>query len=327
MDKLQRTEFKTEKIKVNNIFTSHSLKEYNSIPFESRKIKEVYGDNIRFPKPPEDRPYVFASFVTSIDGKLAYVDEPSAFYVAAKNILAGDGSMADFWLLNALRGVCDASIIGGNSLHTDDDYSMHIYDEDIEKDRIKHGLPQIPLNIVISLDATDIPLEHKIFKDERIPTIIATSPAGLEHIEKNMKQDYVVLGPYVTLDEVENNKEEILNKLIDFQNTIVPVVITGEGGFPNASLLMKILREIGVVRLLIESPGYGNYLIKQKIMDELFLNLSCVYIGGGDTMTLGKGDKGFLSTYHPHTEVLSIHSHSPHFFFLRHRLIYDVSEK
>lgn len=327
MKELSRTEFVAEKIKMNRIFASDSLEDYKNIPFDCEKIKEVYGDNLRFPEIPEDRPYIFASFVSSIDGKLAYADEPSAFYVAAKNILAGEGSLADFWVLNALRGVCDAAIIGGNSLNTDNNYSMHIFDEDIERERVSNGLPQIPLNIVISLDATDIPLEHNIFKDRRIPTIIATSPIGLEHIKKNMKQDYIVLGPYTRVADIEENREKIINTLENFENTVVPIIITGEGTFPNAKLLMKILRESGVEKLLIESPGYGNYLIKQEMMDELFLNLSCVYIGGGDTMTLGKADKGFLSTYHPHTEVLSIHSYNPHFFFLRHKLIYNIYEK
>lgn len=80
------------------------------------------------------------SFVSSIDGKLAYADKPSAFYVAGKNMLAGGGKDADFWILNALRGVCDGAIIGGNSLNTDADYSMHVMDEDIQADREKEGL-------------------------------------------------------------------------------------------------------------------------------------------------------------------------------------------
>ena len=78
---------------------------------------------------------------------------------------------------------------------------------------------------------------------------------------------------------------------------------------------MKILKKIGIERLLIESPGYGHYLVKQKMMDEFFLNLSAVYIGGGDTMTLGKADKGFLAEAHPHTQILSIHMYNDYFAY------------
>ena len=50
--------------------------------------------------------------------------------------MAGNGKDTDFWILNALRGICDAAIIGGNSMRTDADYCMHCMDEEIQKDRV-----------------------------------------------------------------------------------------------------------------------------------------------------------------------------------------------
>ena len=94
-------------------------------------------------------------------------------------------------------------------------------------------------------------------------------------------------------------------------------------GFPDSTVTMKILKKIGIERLLIESPGYGHYLVKQKMMDEFFLNLSAVYIGGGDTMTLGKADKGFLAEAHPHTQILSIHMYNDYFAYFRYKFNYD----
>lgn len=185
--------FEAEKIKIHSIFQSDELKSYQKIPVQSAKIREVYGAELAFPEAPEDRPYIFASFVTSIDGKLAYADKPSAFYVAGKNMMAGGGKDTDFWILNALRGVCDAAIIGGNSMKTDADYSMHCMDEEVQKDREAAGLASIPLNIVMTLDATDVPLEHELLKNEEVPVILATSPEGKKHIEENFGRKYVVI--------------------------------------------------------------------------------------------------------------------------------------
>ena len=103
--------FDAEKIKIKLLYRSEKLEEWNNIPVKSEKIRKVYGSELIFPEAPGDRPYIFSSFVTSIDGKLAYADKPSAFYVAGKNMMAGNGKDTDFWILNALRGICDAAII------------------------------------------------------------------------------------------------------------------------------------------------------------------------------------------------------------------------
>ncbi|MDD2980812.1 MAG: dihydrofolate reductase family protein [Hespellia sp.] len=308
--------FHAEKIKINQIFKSEELDTYKEMPVASNKIRSVYGNELCFPESKEDRPYIFSSFVTSIDGKLAYADKPSAFYVAGKNRMAGGGKDTDFWILNALRGVCDAAIIGGNSMKTDADYSMHCMDADIESDRISAGLSKIPLNIVMTLDAADVPMDHALLKSTGVPCILVTSPNGLEYLKKNFKREYIVA--------TEQDTDEVIQeKLSKAGQGILPVLITGTGGFPDSSATMKILKMYGINRLLIESPGYGHFLVKQKMMDEFFLNMSAVYIGGGDTMTLGKSDKGFLAEAHPHTKILSIHMYNEYFAYFRYKFNYD----
>lgn len=308
--------FDAEKIKIKLLYRSEKLEEWNNIPVKSEKIRRVYGSELIFPEAPGDRPYIFSSFVTSIDGKLAYADKPSAFYVAGKNMMAGNGKDTDFWILNALRGICDAAIIGGNSMRTDADYCMHCMDEEIQKDRVAAGLSEIPLNIVMTLDATDVPMEHNLLKNTDVPCMMVTSPKGLEYLEKNFKGTYLVAK--------ETDSEEVIKEKLDKAGKgVLPVLVTGKGGFPDSTVTMKILKKIGIERLLIESPGYGHYLVKQKMMDEFFLNLSAVYIGGGDTMTLGKADKGFLAEAHPHTQILSIHMYNDYFAYFRYKFNYD----
>ena len=92
------------------------------------------------------------------------------------------------------------------------------------------------------------------------------------------------------------------------------------GGTVN--LFAVTLKKFGIDRLLVETPSYMHYLVSQKMMDELFFNYSCIYVGG-QALTIGKFGKEFTSQDHPHTRMLSIHTHSDHFFYLRHKLLYD----
>lgn len=78
---------------------------------------------------------------------------------------------------------------------------------------------------------------------------------------------------------------------------------------------------IVIGKVLVETPSYMHYLVSQGMMDELFFNYSCIYVGG-QALTIGKFGKEFGSKDHPHTRMLSIHSHSDHFFYFRHKLIY-----
>lgn len=313
---LTKIPFDGQKIKISQIFCSEEVKEYKNPPVPSQKIRNVYGSDLKFPEAPLDRPYIFSSFVTSIDGKLAYADKPSAFYVAGKNEMAGAGKETDFWILNALRGICDAAIIGGNSMKTDADYAMFVMDEEIEKDRMAAGFARVPLNIIMTLDASDVPMDHDLLKSQEVPAIVATSIEGLTYIKEHFK------GNYIVVDEKMDQKE-IKEKLTLAGTGILPVLVTGTGSMPDTKKIMEILRSIGIERLLIESPGYGHYLVKQKMMDEFFLNMSAVYIGGGDTMTLGKADKGFLADSHPHMKILSIHMFNEYFAYFRYKFNYD----
>ena len=96
-------EFSSNKIKIRPIYLSDELKNYDKTIIISKKIKDVYGIDLKVDNLPLDRPFLYASYVESMDGKLAYADIPDAFYVAQKNILSEFGKNKDFWILNMLR--------------------------------------------------------------------------------------------------------------------------------------------------------------------------------------------------------------------------------
>lgn len=137
----------------------------------------------------------------------------------------------------------------------------------------------------MSINATDIPLNHSILRNREVPSLISTSPKGYDFLKENFKGETILVGPYDSIEDVNKNKDIIIEKVSNLGNGILPILVTGQGENFNTPVIMKILKTIGINRLLIESPGYGHFLVKQKMMDEFFLNVSGVYIGGGDTMT------------------------------------------
>lgn len=303
-------EFSPEKLKIRQIYKSDSLDDYQYIPMKSEKIKQIYGDELRFQQKFEKRPIIFASYVESMDGKLAYADNSDAFYIARKNMLCGHGKDVDFWILNMLRGVCDAAVIGGNTLNIDPEYTMHCFDEDLIKDRMDAGYSKYPIQVITSLNCEEIDFGHKLLNQREIPKILTTSQEGLRRMKQKCER----------FEDITENPQKFKELMY---TDILPVIVTGSGGQSDAEELMRKLKKLGVELLLIESPGYGHHLISKKLMDEIFFNFSCVYIGGHDTMTMGKAFKGFTSENHPHAQVLSIHAFNDYYFYFRYAMNYE----
>lgn len=303
-------DFPASDIKLTNCFRSSVLDSFTQIPVPSQKIRSVRSENLCFPEANGTVPYTIASFVNSVDGRLAFNDKPSAFYIAAKNTYAGNGSKADFWMLNALRCIADAALIGGNSMATDSDYMMTVLDSELQNDRIKAGLSEYPLNIIMSLDCTDVPLDHNLLRQTIVPKILITSPKGYEYIRANLKIPYTL---------IEKNRTHELFK----PKAELPVFVSGKENSTDVREIMCFLRQNNVKRLLIESPGYAHYLITQGMMNEFFLNHSGIYVGGNDTMIFGKYTKGFKADAHPHMRLLSFDIYNEFFTFGRYQFIYD----
>ena len=201
-------------------------------------------------------------------------------------------------------------------MNAEADYTCHVFDQDMEDMRIANGKNPVPWNIVTSLDATDIPFDHILFRSPEVPVMISTSRKGAALVKENLKNDaYFVDAP--TLEEVT---EELIQGMKENADKVL-VIGTGDTA-PDSKVALYVLKKFGIDRLLVETPSYMHYLVSQKMMDELFFNYSCIYVGG-QALTIGKFGKEFTSQDHPHTRMLSIHTHSDHFFYLRHKLLYD----
>ncbi|MGL6098925.1 MAG: dihydrofolate reductase family protein [Fusobacteriaceae bacterium] len=306
-----------EKIKLTKIFENEKTKSFTNKGLETEESVSVYG-NLNFPEFDPDKVYLMASFVTSIDGKLAYLDDPAGPVIAKENKLDSDGADADFWILNLLRANCDAIFCGAGTIANEPDSTFHVFDEKLEIAREKKGLKPDPWLVVCSLVGTDIPFKDSIFEKQKCMYNI--SPNALEVVEKNIEQDYYVVGPYKNIDEIE--EEKIREDFKNYADKKAPIIVTGESNRTDSKTLLKILKILGIDKALVESPSYCHVLLGEKLLDEMFVNYSCVYVGG-DTVSFGKGMKSYTSKAHPHSELLSIHMHSPSFLYFRHKFNYE----
>lgn len=307
--------FDVEKIKLNKIYESEALKAAEVNTLTSAHIKDIYGE-LKFNELYEDRPYTYTSLVTSIDGKIAFTDAPQGPLISRLNKYDENGATADWWILNMLRSVSDGVILGAGTMQAESDYTCHVFDQDLEDARIEAGLPPVPWNIISSVNPAHIPFDHVLFKSPEVPVMISTCAAGLDVIKENIKNEYVIIGPTYDIKDVT---DEMIQLMKDNQDKVI-VIATGEKA-PDSKVALCIMKKFGLDKILVEAPTYMHHLVVHGLMDELFFDYSCIYIGG-QALSIGKFGKEFGSKDHPHTKMLSIHSHSDHFFYFRHKLMY-----
>jgi riboflavin biosynthesis pyrimidine reductase len=317
MRELAHIHFDTEEIKIRPLYRNEeALKKIQALSPDSppQKARDVYGD-LYFPPAPARRPYTFASIVLSSDGKMAYPDDPKGPLIAGTNKLDTAGGLADFWVLNMLRSYADGVICGAKTLQAEPDSTAHIFCEDLARERLGQMKKPAahPVNVVVSLDGADIPLDHKIFKSPALYSMIATGKTGGAFLDKTLGLEHTIFGPG-PIDP------DALRRCLQAEPKVLPIVITGRESAPDSEELFLLLRTMGIERLCIESPSYIWHLLRNKSLDEIFINYSMVFAGG--SVALGAADP-FTSTSHPHSELLMLGIHQGHFIFTRQRLRWD----
>lgn len=319
--------FDTGRTKIKEIYRDEEL--YCEMEENSRTEQSLpdasayYTTPLHFPKPGEERPYIVSSIVLSLDGKMAYMDNKTGPLIAKCNFLDKEGAGADFWCLNMLRAYSDALLIGANTLRNEPDYINYCMDENLFRQRkeVLHK-PEQPLQVLVSLDGTDVPFDHQSFRvdtNEHMKLVLATSPAGWNYIRENSTLKHTVVGPFCSKEEVD--RAAFPDRFADYDE--FPVIITGKDNQPDMELMLYALRKWGIELICAESPTYCGALIEKGCLDEYFINYSMVYVGG--TMSPGAiFPQSWLN--HPHADLVSIGLHRRNFIFTRQRIRYGVKE-
>lgn len=272
------------------------------------KARQVYGP-VSFPQGSKNRPYVISSIVLSADGKMAFADDPRGPVIAQANDQDPSGALADFWVLNMLRAYADGCIVGAGTLQAESDCIASVMDQELfDQRREVLGKKDHPLNIVVSLDGTDIPLSHVLFASHlagEVPAAIATGPAGARFLQQ---QDVL------PVEIMKAGERAVLTS-----DGAVPVIVTGNDEFPDAGELMVFLRSRGITVLLSESPGYTAHLSENRMLDEYFINYSLLLAGGTITPAMGVS---FSPGRHPACRLMSLHRHTDRFLYTRLQVEY-----
>lgn len=309
--------YDSSELQLKCIFDSTENLGYKNNGLECKKVEEIYG-TLKFGEMPANRPITYASYVMSVDGKIAFEDDEVGPLIAKNNYLDTAGATADFWVLSMLRGNCDGIVIGSGTLIKEPTFSGCVYDPDLVEARVKEGRASAPWTIVVTRTGKNIPFKNPLFTGGQVPILIVTSPEGFDNLKNEIPKEYFLISP--VKNEIDREKVRVLAR--DSMEKL-GVLVTGSGDETDPEEMLEVLRAMGMEKVLIESPTYCHYLMQNGLLDEIFINTSGVFVGGRAT-SIGSQSRAFASKEHPHSAIVSIHMHSPHFIYTRYKLIYDA---
>lgn len=204
-------------------------------------LERLHGGSLGF-----TRPRLFANFVSSIDGVVALPAVPES-----PSVISGK-SGADRFMMALLRACAGAVLIGAGTLRAEPEHHWtpdYVYPEatdDFARLRRQLGLPPEPELFVVTASGgidTGIPALHG--------AVIVTTAHSARALESKLSPD---------------------TSLID----------AGEGSTLDARSVVESIRSRGHDTILSEGgPVLMSQLVRDRLLDELFLTLSPLLLGRG----------------------------------------------
>ena len=214
-------------------------------------LSELYDGDLHFPPIPDDRPFVFANFVSTLDGVVSYEIKGQA---GGSTISGYD--ISDRFIMGLLRASADAIVVGAGTLREVNPEALwtpestypdakHLYTD--YRVNVLHK-PDSPLLVVVS-GSGRLELEREIFRTPAMRTVVLTTSVGRDALEK---------AGAAKLTSVQ------IQALDSCDGTIAP-----------GAILRLLYTHFGVRRLLHEGgPSLVGQFLAAKVVDELFLTLS-----------------------------------------------------
>lgn len=186
---------------------------------------------------------------------------------------AGIGSKTDQRLMRELRVNADAVLNGANTLRASGT-SSRLGDEGLEELRIANGKPRFPIAVALSRSGK-LPLDKIFFTARDFDAVVYLS----EEAPADRKAALVATGRPVH---------------------IVPA------GAEITAMLKHMRQELDVKVLLVEGgPTVNAQMYELGVVDEYFLTLGPVIVGGRDTLTAVEGESAFSRDDVKHLELLA----------------------
>ena len=212
----------------------------------------LYGGGFALPqRTSQERPYLIANFVETIDGIVAY----NAPRQTGGPAVSGNNKQ-DKLVMGLLRAYADAVIIGTSSLREDANH-LHIpstispdYSDAYAEVRTRLGKQEaLPISVILSASG-DINFADKTFHTPGLRVVIITTEQG----------------------------QTALHKKTIPQGTAIHAVMSptsSERSVPPATALAFLAREYGVQVALYEGgPNLLSSLLKAHVVDELFVTVA-----------------------------------------------------
>lgn len=290
-----------QKIKFNLLLKSNRPDNYSRNILQSSLIQDALGHELIIPEKNLTNPFIFSCFALSQDGKLCYPDTQSGLDIAKCNHQAtSEEKTGDlFWLMMA-RAISDGIILSSNIFKKHSTRKKPtIKFEELIQERIKNNKPAKITPIIFCRNLNEIDFEHEMLADITQPFIIFYSNKNTQSIESSMWNS---------------------QKLSDFNNTsnkIKHLIFLDL----NFSVVFNKLNNCGYGVILNESPYFHHKLLEAKLLNEIWLNYSCVYIGG-NSFNLGSHQTSFTTNNHPESKILDLYNIDYHFLYSRQLISY-----
>ena len=185
----------------------------------------------------------------------------------------GIGSKVDQRLMRELRVNADAVLNGANTLRASGT-SSRLGDEGLEELRIANGKPRFPIAVGLSRSGK-LPLDKIFFTARDFDAVVYLS----EEAPADRKAALVATGRPVH---------------------IVPA------GAEITAMLKHMRQDLDVKVLLVEGgPTVNAQMYELGVVDEYFLTLGPVIVGGRDTLTAVEGESAFSRDDVKHLELLA----------------------
>lgn len=189
----------------------------------------------------------------------------------------GIGSKIDQRLMRELRVNADMVLNGASTLRASGTSSRLGDDPALEQIRLDAGKPRFPVAAVIS-HSGDLPLEKIFFTARDFPAVI-----------------------YLSASAPEERREAIAA-------TGRPLHLVPDGIDAIPAMLRHMRHELGAQVLLLEGgPTLNAEFWAKDFIDEFFLTLGPVIVGGHDTLTAVEGSRAFSRDELPHLDLVSVY--------------------
>jgi riboflavin biosynthesis pyrimidine reductase len=260
-------------------------------------LRKLYDGDLHFRTSSAARPFVFANFVSTLDGVASYEIEGKS----GGSAISGSDP-ADRFIMGLLRASADAIVVGAGTLRDVSAKSLwtpeYVYPDakDLYAEfRVRaQQKPEYPLLVIVS-GSGQLELERAIFQTPAMRTVVITTSAG---------------------------RDELTRRGTTTPSSVEIHALDSSGGSIAPQAILQLLQSQFRVKTVLHEGGptlFGQFLAAE-VIDELFLTMSPQIAGRKDDTTRPAILRGieFVPESAPWFQMVSVKERAA-YLYLRYR--------